>query len=491
VEEKVAAIKSVALTHITQDQIHHPPIPRNPLGDTFPPTSDIHKILSGAEDNRKKLEQNDLDSLQIQLALNLDFCETIGREDSMKQNIVHDIALAIDGDPNKICVQAMHAGSVVVDVLLQKGCVSDGRRLSEVLLDLQHQLLFPDSILMNGHITRHTIKVCHVATNNPEPYDINTDSSIGGDLTVLSATLSAESVASSPAEKAAELDVLTNSGRSRQPRVLQVKDFQRQRAAERNHQVVKAGNSDGSSRPQEANSLQRSANGLEKRQFSQELADDLAELSDKYSAAIEKSNASNLMTSPSSSIGCEKPLSPEERGFWTEDGGEPVSPEERRWWTVNSNGMLGRIKRFMSSRQFAVKNLRAPISSRQYYNSITSSPMSQTKLPKRTRKYVTSPSESPIKFQDAPQESSSALQQSLERSAFGLSISPSVHSIQKPRELSTQSSINEFVGLSVQAGYYQVNDNVDDSNSDSAQEANSSTMRMSSPRVRSPQVKRL
>ena len=487
----MAAIKSVALTHITQDQInHHPTIPRNPLSDTFPPTSDIQTMLSGAEDNRKKLEENDLDSLQIQLALNLDFCETVGREDSMKQNIVHDIALAIDGDPNKICVQAMHAGSFVVDVLLHKGCVSDGRTLSEVLLDLQHQLLFPDSHLMNGHITRHTIKVCHVATNNPEPYDINTDSSIGGDLTVLSATLSAESV-SSPAEKAAELDVLTNSGRSRQPRVLQVKDFQRQRAAERNHQVVKAGNSDGSSRSQEANSLQRSANDLERRPFSQELADDLAELSDKYSAAIENSNASNLMTSPSSSIGCEKPLSPEERRFWTEDGGEPVSPEERRWWTVNSNGMLGRITRFMRSRQHAVKNLRAPISSRQYYNSITSSPLSQTKLPKRTRKYITSPSESPIKFQDAPQESSSALQQSLERSAFGLSISPSVHSIQKPRELSTQSSINEFVGLSVQAGYYQVNDNVDDSNSDSAQEANSSTMRMFSPKVRSPQVKRL
>lgn len=54
-------------------------------------------------------------------------------------------------------MRGLRAGSIIADVVLKKGCVADGRNLADVLEDLQHQLCMPESRLMNGGITRHTI----------------------------------------------------------------------------------------------------------------------------------------------------------------------------------------------------------------------------------------------------------------------------------------------------------------------------------------------
>jgi hypothetical protein len=139
--------------------------------------------------------------------------------------------------------------------------------------------------------------------------------------------------------------------------------------------------------------------------------------------------AADLTSSPGGNVGWE----------------EPVSPDERNWWMGSATGgMVGGIARFMRSSQRAVANLRTSASSRQYsqIGSISHSPeVSPQKQPKRVR-------DSPSNLKDV-----------LERSAFGQSMSPSFDSIQRPsnesRILSNKASLNEFVGISAQAGFYK------------------------------------
>jgi hypothetical protein len=140
---------------------------------------------------------------------------------------------------------------------------------------------------------------------------------------------------------------------------------------------------------------------------------------------------------------------------------DPVSPEERGWWmSGHDSAMAGSIARFLRSTQRAVASLRSPSSQTGYSElSKESSTPSPQKFPKRIR-------DSPLDLKDA-----------LDRSVFGESVSLS-SSIQRPRVLSAHASVNEFVGLSANAGFFRpANDpEIPDTWADSA----------SSPRSREP-----
>lgn len=123
---------------------------------------------------------------------------------------------------------------------------------------------------------------------------------------------------------------------------------------------------------------------------------------------------------------------------------EPVSPEERRSWMGGPNSLMaGSIARFLRSTQRAVANLRSPASQAGYCEL---SKEGNSPLPRKQPKSI----------HDTPPN----LKDSLERSVFGDSMSPS-SSIHRPRVLSTYASMNEFVGLSANAGFLRFDDDED------------------------------
>ena len=186
-DERVAAIRSVALSHIIHDR-GFPPETQKCMEPSRIPYS-AQESASSDHETKGKTENVliDNDSLAIQVVLDLDFNETMKHEKHVRANIQKDLAYAIGGDPRKVRVWNLHAGSVIAEVVLLPGCLADKRTVSDVLEDLQHQLKVPESRLMHGKITRHAIEVCHVTYNETipirGPHDLSVNSTVGADLT--------------------------------------------------------------------------------------------------------------------------------------------------------------------------------------------------------------------------------------------------------------------------------------------------------------------
>jgi len=201
-DQKVAAIKSVALSHLIRDR-----------ASTSEPSKRQNRpsATSGSK----------FEVLEIQVVLDVDFSETIGCEDSIRRCIANDIALAIGGvDPRKLHVRDLRAGSIVAEVILPKGCVTDGRNLEDVLEDLQVELQVLESRLMHGNMTRYTINQCRITYRESAPLQAILDSApatkseVGGDLTAWAVD---ETVAF-PEMESAERCMLANADKQRPDR---------------------------------------------------------------------------------------------------------------------------------------------------------------------------------------------------------------------------------------------------------------------------------
>jgi hypothetical protein len=65
--------------------------------------------------------------VEIELSLDMDFAETIGKEEEFKSGIQRDIAFSCNGECSKVLVLGLRAGSVVADIVLYQGLCGDGR----------------------------------------------------------------------------------------------------------------------------------------------------------------------------------------------------------------------------------------------------------------------------------------------------------------------------------------------------------------------------
>jgi len=108
VDEKVAGIKSVALSHIAREHA---------MGTTDCSRHAVG-VLDGPQTSTGMFTDEDL---QVEVVLDLDFSWSVGREDDLKQRIERDLARAVDGDRRKVRVWKLSAGSVVAHVHLQPG----------------------------------------------------------------------------------------------------------------------------------------------------------------------------------------------------------------------------------------------------------------------------------------------------------------------------------------------------------------------------------
>lgn len=221
-DQRVATIKSVALNYIAKRGTLTPEPPKLQNPPSASRGANTHTSLDGQRglpnlgisEHREHMYYEN----EIQITLDLDFSETVGREESIRASIQRDIAYAIGGDPDKVWVGALRAGSIVAEVRLEKGCVADGQTFSDVLDDLQRQVKVKESRLMNGNITRHTINVCSVTYNEAEALTaspispVSVNSTIGGDLTAWAA----DETLSLPASEAAERRLLASAEKDMQ-----------------------------------------------------------------------------------------------------------------------------------------------------------------------------------------------------------------------------------------------------------------------------------
>ncbi len=85
--------------------------------------------------------------------LAIDLNEIAGDEQWFKESIAQDVAKAVGGDPSKVRIISLVAGSIRVLMALDEGICGDGRGALDVANDLQQQAADLNSPLMSGGIT--------------------------------------------------------------------------------------------------------------------------------------------------------------------------------------------------------------------------------------------------------------------------------------------------------------------------------------------------
>ena len=341
VDQKVARIQAVAIDHVTQET----------------------QISTDAACCQNSLVEEE--EVEIQLTLDLDFSETVGREVTFGEMIRQDLARAIGGDVNKIRVLSLEAGSIVANVLLQKGLVTDGRSMTGLLKDLQNQLQSSASLLRSGEMTRFAVHVC--LKNHKESYP---------ELSALASPPASE-LSSSNVQQMCDVDFDSQNLSISPVRLL----------------IPTHGESKWEMGARGRSLWQVKTDSVKRK---------LPEVD------VEKGKAPRTQSSS-----YEEPVSIEERSWWL--GGGATSD------TGGSSGITGGFARLMRSSQRALSSLRSP-----------SSP----------------------KFSGFKR--SSDLRETLNQSISGASMIESSHlPDHQPRILSFQASVNEFSGLSAQAGFFK------------------------------------
>ena len=129
VDEKVAGIKSVALSHIAREHAAAAASSES----TQPRSSfavNVGAPAQGLMRGQGSKGSSPETDLQIEVVLDLDFNVMLGQEDDLKQRIERDLARAVDGDRRKLRVWKLSAGSVVAHVRMERGFAA-GKSLRE------------------------------------------------------------------------------------------------------------------------------------------------------------------------------------------------------------------------------------------------------------------------------------------------------------------------------------------------------------------------
>jgi hypothetical protein len=102
------------------------------------------------------------EAVPFTLALEMDL-NALGNIDAFKRDVIKDVATAAKIDAQYVKVTALRAGSVIVDMLIAK----EAGDATEILRDLQEQLKFPNSLLMQGKLTRKAKKGVQKEVEHP------------------------------------------------------------------------------------------------------------------------------------------------------------------------------------------------------------------------------------------------------------------------------------------------------------------------------------
>ena len=94
------------------------------------------------------------EEVRVELVLDMDMADIEDDAEEFKGAVVEDVASAVEGNPNKVRVISLEAGSIRVLMALDEGVCDGGVRALDVANDLQKQVDDPDSRLKQGRFTR-------------------------------------------------------------------------------------------------------------------------------------------------------------------------------------------------------------------------------------------------------------------------------------------------------------------------------------------------
>jgi len=133
------------------------------VDDAIPalPLREILRLLNAA---RQPLRDQSMTAsrkwaAEVQLTLDVDFREVLGREQEVKEGISLDIARAITGHAARVYVESLRAGSVIARVYLLDGVCNDGRQPGDAARELEQQVLDANSPLRRGAWTSKAMGV--------------------------------------------------------------------------------------------------------------------------------------------------------------------------------------------------------------------------------------------------------------------------------------------------------------------------------------------
>jgi hypothetical protein len=93
------------------------------------------------------------EAVPFTLALDMDL-SSLGNKEAFKRDVIKDVASAAKIDAKHVKVTALRAGSVIVDMLIAK----EAGDAKEIVRNLEEQLTSPNSLLMQGKLTRKAKK---------------------------------------------------------------------------------------------------------------------------------------------------------------------------------------------------------------------------------------------------------------------------------------------------------------------------------------------
>jgi hypothetical protein len=98
------------------------------------------------------------EEVRLELVLDIDMADVFEEDaEEFKTAVAQDVASAVDGDPDKVRVLSLEAGSIRVLMALDEGVCNSGVRALDVANDLQKQVDDPDSRLKQGRFTKASI----------------------------------------------------------------------------------------------------------------------------------------------------------------------------------------------------------------------------------------------------------------------------------------------------------------------------------------------
>ena len=102
-------------------------------------------------------QTNETEEVRLELVFDMDVNEIDGDEEWFTESIAQDVAKTVGGDPSKVRIISLVAGSIRVLMTLDEGICGDGRGALDVANDLQQQAADPNSPLKSGGITGATM----------------------------------------------------------------------------------------------------------------------------------------------------------------------------------------------------------------------------------------------------------------------------------------------------------------------------------------------
>jgi len=138
--------------------------PRQPVFDTTPDA--LRQITSERAASRPE-------GVRLEMTLGMQIDQILGQEEVFRESVVVDVAWALGASRDKIRIQRLQPGSIIITMLLEEGLRGEESALT-VAYDLQDQIQDPSSKLKQGRFTATAISLSLLPSLSAQPILLET-----------------------------------------------------------------------------------------------------------------------------------------------------------------------------------------------------------------------------------------------------------------------------------------------------------------------------